>query len=90
MRVFFYYLIIINVITFFLYGIDKWKAQHHRWRISEGMLLLAAFLGGSPGALLGMYGFHHKTKQKKFVIGVPLILVVEAILLLVVINKSYV
>lgn len=85
MRVFLYYLITINVITFFLYGIDKWKAQHHRWRISEGTLLLAALAGGSLGALLGMYKFHHKTKHKKFVIGVPFILSVEAILLLIMI-----
>ena len=45
---------ILNVITFFLYGIDKWKAKKDRWRIPESTLLLLAVLGGSIGAWLGM------------------------------------
>lgn len=82
MKLFIYYLVVINLITFFLYGIDKWKATRHRWRISEAVLLLAALIGGSIGALAGMYGFHHKTLHRKFTIGVPLILIAQIILIL--------
>ena len=82
MKLFIYYLVVINLITFFLYGIDKWKAPRHRWRISEAVLLLAALIGGSIGALAGMYGFHHKTLHRKFTVGVPLILIAQIILIL--------
>lgn len=63
-----------------MYGIDKWKAQGKRWRISEKMLLFIAIIGGSVGALAGMYTFHHKTLHKKFVLGVPLILAIQVII----------
>ena len=61
-----YILICINVMTFIIYGIDKWKAKKGSWRISEVTLLLLAVLGGSIGALLGMKVWHHKTMHKKF------------------------
>ena len=82
MKILVFYLIIINIFTFLLYGLDKWKAKHHRWRISESALLLAALVGGSVGALSGMYGFHHKTLHKKFTIGVPVFLILQIMLLL--------
>jgi len=72
-----YYLIFINIVTFLIYGVDKWKARKSRWRIPEDALLWLAIVGGSVGALLGMYVFRHKTKHKKFQIGVPLILLVQ-------------
>ena len=68
---------ILNVITLFLYGIDKWKAKKNRWRIPESTLLLLAVLGGSIGAWLGMKIWHHKTMHKKFKYGIPLILVLQ-------------
>ncbi|MGI6007792.1 MAG: DUF1294 domain-containing protein [Ruminococcus sp.] len=71
------YLLIINLITFAVYGIDKWKAKNGRWRIQESTLLLLAVAGGTPGALLGMAFFHHKTKHIKFTAGVPLILIAQ-------------
>lgn len=71
------YLAIINVITFFLFGIDKFKAKRSKWRISEAMLLSMAVLGGSLGAWLGMMVWHHKTLHKKFRYGIPLILMVQ-------------
>ena len=74
------YLVIINIIAFIVYGIDKWKAQRNRWRISERMLLFLAIIGGSVGALAGIYTFHHKTLHKKFVFGVPLILVIQVMI----------
>lgn len=74
------YPLLINIITFVVYGIDKWKAQKKRWRISEKMLLFLAIIGGSVGALAGMYTFHYKTLHKKFTFGVPLIFVIQVML----------
>ena len=64
-----------SVIAFVCYGIDKKKAIDHAWRIRESTLILLAFMGGAPGALLGMRVFHHKTKHRKFRILVPLALI---------------
>lgn len=75
MKVLLIYLAVINAVTFLLYGIDKLKAKKNAWRIKESTLLLAALIGGSVGALAGMYTFRHKTKHLRFKIGVPLILV---------------
>jgi len=74
-----YVLVVINLLTFLVYGIDKWRAIHGRWRISEATLLLLAILGGSIGALLGMQIWRHKTHHKKFKYGVPLILIIQII-----------
>ncbi len=72
-----YYLIVINILTFLLYGIDKWKAQKGKWRIPEETLIWLAIVGGSIGALLGMYLFRHKTKHRKFTLGIPAILLAQ-------------
>ena len=76
-----YYLIVINIATFLVYGIDKWKAKQGSWRISEATLLILAVIGGSIGALLGMKIWHHKTMHKKFKYGLPLILIIQIILI---------
>ena len=75
-----YILIAINVLTFLVYGIDKWKAKQGSWRISEATLLTLAIIGGSLGALLGMKMWHHKTMHKKFKYGLPLILLAQIVL----------
>ena len=82
-----YILIVINVITFLIYGIDKWKAKQGSWRISEATLLLLAIIGGSIGALLGMQVWHHKTMHKKFKYGLPLILLSQIALIYIIIQK---
>ena len=74
------YLVTINVATFFVYGIDKWKARHSKWRITEAALILLAVLGGSIGAWLGMKVWHHKTLHKKFRYGIPLIIIAQVVL----------
>ena len=76
-----YYLIVINIVTFLVYGIDKWKAKQGSWRISEVSLLILAVIGGCIGALLGMKIWHHKTMHKKFKYGLPLILIIQIILI---------
>ena len=75
------YLATLNVLTFVLYGIDKYKARHDRWRISEATLLGLAVLGGAIGAWLGMKTWHHKTQHAKFTWGVPLILFAQLALI---------
>ena len=77
------YLAAINVITFIMFGADKARAAKGRWRISESALILAALLGGSTGALAGMRIFHHKTKHRKFTIGIPVILALQIILMVI-------
>ena len=76
-----YYLIVINIATFLVYGIDKWKAKQGSWRISEATLLILAVIGGSIGALLGMKIWHHKTMHKKFKYGLPLIFIIQILLI---------
>ena len=71
------YLLIINAIGFMLMLVDKLKAKKNLWRIPEATLMTTAALGGSIGALAGMYTFRHKTKHLKFTLGVPLILIVQ-------------
>ena len=71
------YLVTINVATFSMYGIDKWKAKKSKWRIREAALLGLAVLGGSIGGWLGMKVWHHKTLHKKFRYGVPAIIIVQ-------------
>ena len=73
-------LLLINLLAFALYGIDKRKAKRSAWRIPEATLLLVAALGGSLGALLGMEFFRHKTKHWKFRVLVPLFLIAHIVL----------
>ena len=69
-----------SVAAFALMGMDKRRAQTGAWRIAEKTLFLTAALGGSPGALLGMRAFHHKTKHWYFKFGMPAILAAQAVL----------
>ena len=72
-----YYLLAINIVSFFLYGIDKYKAKKGRWRISEATLLMMAVIGGSIGAWVGMRLWHHKTMHKKFKYSIPIIIILQ-------------
>lgn len=77
----FCYLIAANLAGFILFGVDKYKAKNHLWRIPEKTLFAAALIGGSLGCLIGMYFFHHKTRHWYFRIGIPLILVLNLLIL---------
>ena len=72
-----YYFLAVNVLTFVVYGVDKWKARHGRWRVPEASLLGLAAVGGSVGAWLAMQLFRHKTQKKKFRYGVPVLFVLQ-------------
>jgi len=71
-------LLILNVVVFLLYGLDKQKARKNAWRIPEATLLTTAALFGGLGALLGMQVLRHKTRHVRFQILVPLFLLVQA------------
>ena len=72
-----YYLLAANVVTFILYGMDKYKAKKAKWRISETTLLTLAAIGGIIGAWAGMRIWHHKTLHKKFKYGIPAIIILQ-------------
>ena len=76
------WLLVINLGTFLVFGLDKWKAKRKEKRetirrVPEKTLFLLAILGGSVGAILGMRVFHHKTLHKRFRFGLPVILVLQ-------------
>ena len=77
---FFYYLIIINLITFIIFGIDKYKAIKDKWRVKEATLLGLSFIGGALGGMLGMYVFRHKTKKFYFFLGIPFMMILHVVL----------
>ena len=77
------YLVIINIITFAVFGADKKKAIRGKWRVTEATLFLLAFIGGALGGCLGKRVFHHKTKKWYFAVGIPLILVLHLTLIIV-------
>ncbi len=79
------YLITINFIAFFAMMIDKHKARKKKYRTPEAVLITLAVIGGSIGAILGMDLFRHKTKHKKFSIGLPVILFIHIILVIYII-----
>ena len=80
MKYFLLYLLLINAVAFLLMLVDKIKAKKNRWRIRERTLFGSALLGGSIGALLGMYTFRHKTKHLSFTLGMPAILIAQVAL----------
>ena len=71
------YLVLVNALAFLLMLADKLKARKGAWRIPEATLIGIAGLGGSIGAICGMYLFRHKTRHLKFTLGLPLILVLQ-------------
>ena len=71
------YLELVNLVAFAAFGIDKHKARKNRWRIPEATLMTLAVIGGSIGALAGMYLFRHKTRHYKFTVGIPAILLLQ-------------
>ena len=74
------YFLLVNIVAFIAFGVDKFTAKKIRSRIPEFTLLLLAAIGGSVGALLGMKVFRHKTLHAKFKFGVPAILVVQIVI----------
>lgn len=80
-KIFISYLVLINIITFIVFAIDKKKAKKSKWRISEKTLFILSAIGGSVGGLLGMYAFRHKTRKNSFRFGIPAILIAQIVLI---------
>ena len=80
MQLLFIYLAIINAISFLLMLVDKYKAKKNLWRIPERTLMGFAAIGGSIGALAGMYLVRHKTKHLQFTVGIPVILFLHVLI----------
>lgn len=78
------YLLLINALGFLLMLIDKEKAKKNRWRIPEATLFIVAILGGSLGSLAGMRLMHHKTRKQRFSLGMPIILAIQAVMMVLV------
>lgn len=81
------YFMIINLVGFVMMCVDKQLAIHHKNRVPEKVLFLIAIIGGSFGSILGMYAFRHKTKHVSFVIGMPVILIIQLVLVYFVIHN---
>lgn len=77
------YVLIINAVGFLIMLIDKQKAKKKKWRIPEHHLMSIAGAGGSVGVLLGMFVWRHKTKHLKFLIGVPVLLVMHILIVII-------
>lgn len=82
------YLIIINLISFILFTLDKKRSISKKWRIPESTLIFVSLMGGSAGSLLGMKLFKHKTKKLKFTILVPISLIINILLVILYIKKG--
>lgn len=86
LKYFILYLVITNLIAFGAMYFDKRRAKYGKWRIKEHTLFILALLGGSIGAIIGMYTFRHKTKKARFFIGFPVILIAEVLLGILIYN----
>lgn len=83
------YLALINIVTFFIYLKDKKAAEKGKDRVKIVTLLSLSFIGGSIGALCGMYILHHKTNKSYFTVGVPLMIVMQILLLFYLSNMAF-
>lgn len=81
------YLVLVNALAFILMLADKQKAKKGAWRIPEATLMGIAALGGSVGAIAGIYLFRHKTRHTKFTLGLPLILALQLVLIYLICQK---
>lgn len=87
MKVLFLYLLTMNALGLLVMLADKRRAQKNRWRIPEATLMTIAALGGSLGSLAGMQLFRHKTRHRKFTLGIPAILLAQIALALFLLIK---
>lgn len=80
------YLIIINTVSFIIFGIDKYAAIKHKYRIKESTLFAISLIGGSIGGIIGMQVFRHKTLKSIFKYGLPIVLLFQIIIYIIIKN----
>ena len=83
------YLGVINLVTFILFGIDKYAAIKSKWRIPVANLLGFSFAGGAIGGIIAMYLFHHKTQKNYFAVGLPMMIVTQIVVLFYCMNAPW-
>lgn len=81
------YLTAINLISFIVMGVDKYKARKRAWRIPESTLFVLAIIGGSIGSIAGMHLFHHKTRHWYFLYGMPAILIIQILIVIALVTS---
>ena len=84
------YFALINLLAFIMFWVDKRAAQNGQWRISEKALIIVSMLGGSVGSLVSMNIFRHKTKKMKFILGIPIILILQIAFIIYMCYNGYV
>jgi uncharacterized membrane protein YsdA (DUF1294 family) len=72
-------LVVLNLLSFALFGVDKSRARRGAWRISESTLLLSALVSGTVGAWAGVFGFRHKTRKPSFLVKLVLVSAIDAV-----------
>ena len=90
MKILLVYLIFINVISVIVCAADKIKAIKGGWRISEKTLFAVSLMGGSVGMYITMLAIRHKTKHKRFMIGIPIIIFIQTAILIIITYNSYI
>lgn len=86
MKVFILYLLLVNLLAYIMFNLDKWYARTGGWRISERSLFAACLVGGSIGGYLGMRLAHHKTLKSSFSFGIPLLMCLQILLILCIVR----
>ena len=88
-QIFIIYILLINIVAIIITGYDKLCAQNRKWRVKERTLMLISMLGGSMGMYITMQLIRHKTRHLKFMLGIPLIIILQIILICFVWSKIY-
>lgn len=89
MKYFIIYLIVINTIALIITIYDKRAAEKHKWRVKERTLMLISALGGAPLMYLTMLTIQHKTRKPLFMVGIPLIFIVECVIAFLVLRYGF-
>jgi uncharacterized membrane protein YsdA (DUF1294 family) len=85
----FIYLIVISLLAIILTVYDKSAARRFAWRIKERTLLIVSALGGSVAMLLTMLAIRHKTQRMKFMVGLPLIIITQIVIVVYILTRAY-
>ena len=83
------YLLAVNALGFAIMLYDKYMAKNNLWRVPEATLMGIAAIGGSVGCLLGMYTARHKTRKAKFIVGIPLLFILQAMIVAILFIRRY-